>query len=193
MKILALANQRDIPIYTIDDTNIDAVLPQLNTFSIVKDNIRESVEKGWIAICPQRNITLKDWNGQGWLVIDSDSGAAGYLLAGHLVSGNTVEVINGGSATEATEETITGSAIGDFILHLHHWKALITVMAHMAIYWYLLAEIMCAGSAVMIIGAFWAFGLTVFLLLYVLAALWVYQHIWPFDSRIYRRRNIMYA
>ena len=76
-KILGLANRQGIPIYTIDNTNVDVVLPKLNTFSIVKDNIREAVEQGWIALCPQRNITLNDWNGQGWLIVDPASGSAG--------------------------------------------------------------------------------------------------------------------
>lgn len=39
-KILALANRWNIPIYTIDETNINYVLPQLDTFDIVKQSIR---------------------------------------------------------------------------------------------------------------------------------------------------------
>jgi hypothetical protein len=121
IKILSLANKQGIPVYHVDSTNVDTVLPQLNTYSIVKDNIRSAVEKGYIAICPQRNITLNDWSGQGWIITDPDSGAAGYLLAGRLISGNTVEIINGGSATEASEESPTGFAFWDFVLKMNSW------------------------------------------------------------------------
>lgn len=124
IKVLALANNSGVPIYTIDSNNIDAVLPQLNTFQIVKNSIRGAVENGWIAICPQRNITLNDWTGQGWIIADPATGGAGYLLAGSLVSG-MVSVINGGSGSEASPETITGSAIGDFIYHAHHWGEIV--------------------------------------------------------------------
>ena len=99
-KILALANRQGIPIYTIDSTNVDTALPKLNTFPVVINNIKNAVEKGWIAICPQRNITVNSWTGQGWIIMDPSSGSAGYLLAGRMVSSNTVEIINGGSGTE---------------------------------------------------------------------------------------------
>jgi len=115
-KILALANRQGIPIYTIDSTNVDTVLPKLNTFSIVKDNIREAVENGRTALCPQRNITLNSWNGQGWIIVDPASGAAGYLLAGRLISGNTVEIINGGSTTEPAE-----TAFVRFMAGIYHY------------------------------------------------------------------------
>ena len=87
-KILTLANRWSIPIYTIDDTNIDQILPQLDTFDIVKENIIEAVEMGWTAVVPQRNIQLNQWYGAGWIIMDPDTGSAGYLLAGYLVSGS---------------------------------------------------------------------------------------------------------
>ena len=102
---------------------MDTVLPKLNTFSIVKDNIREAVEKGWTALCPQRNITLNSWNGQGWIIVDPASGAAGYLLAGRLVSGDTVEIINGGSATEPT-----GTAFARFMAGIYHYLEELTLL-----------------------------------------------------------------
>ena len=101
-KILALANRWGIPIYTIDSTNVDTILPKLNTFSIVKENIRGAVERGWTAICPQRNITLNNWHGQGWIIVDPETGSAGYMIAGSLVSGSEV-ITCGGSGTDTVD------------------------------------------------------------------------------------------
>jgi hypothetical protein len=95
-KILTLANRWNIPIYTIDETNIDEILPQLDTFDIVKQNIVDAINIGWTAIVPQSNIQLNQWYGAGWIIMDPDTGSAGYLLAGYLVSA-------GGSTSESTD------------------------------------------------------------------------------------------
>ena len=90
IKILGLAGQQGVPVYLVTEDNIETVLPELSTYSIVKDNIREAVAQGWIAACPQRNMSLGDWTGQGWLIIDPASGSAGYLLAGGLVTNSVI-------------------------------------------------------------------------------------------------------
>ena len=128
IKILALANQQGVPIYNITDENIDTVLPQLNTYSIVKDNIRDAIEKGYIAICPKTNITLNDWTGQGWIILNPDSGAAGYLLAGRLVTGNSITIINGGSTGNVVHWVI--GLLADFLVWHHHLKALFFTTAN---------------------------------------------------------------
>jgi hypothetical protein len=51
---------------------------------------------GWTAVVPQTNIQLNQWYGAGWIIMDPDTGSAGYLLAGHLVSA-------GGSTSESTD------------------------------------------------------------------------------------------
>lgn len=144
----------------------------------MKDNIRAAVEKGWTAICPQRNITLNNWNGQGWLIVDPSSGAAGYLLAGRLISGNTVEVINGGSATEATEETITGSSFWDFMLHSHDWLTYMHLFGKAALYagvvGYFFPQLWSLGAVMLIFGGLALFFAS-FLLLHVALWLWYEQ------------------
>lgn len=120
VKILALANERGIPIYNITSENIDTVLPLLNTYFLVKDNIRASVEKGYVAICPRDNVSLNNWHGQGWIVMNPESGAAGYLLAGRLMTGSVIEMIAGGSGT-FPNGTITGNWLLDILYHLHHF------------------------------------------------------------------------
>lgn len=191
-KILALANRQGIPIYTIDSTNVDTVLPKLNTFSIVKDNIRQAVEKGWTALCPQRNITLNSWNGQGWIIVDPASGSAGYLLAGHLVSGNTVEIINGGSSTEpkGLEDIPWVDLLHAFHTWLHDLGMLgigIAFLAALIGGWVYIK----AGGAVLII-----FGGGALLFVGLLAIAVVLWYIWIRNEPILsntRRRKYMYG
>jgi transglutaminase-like putative cysteine protease len=192
IKILALANKQGIPVYHVDSTNVDTVLPQLNTYSIVKDSIRSAVEKGWVAMCPQRNITLNDWNGQGWIIMNPDSGAAGYLLAGRLISGSTIEMTNGGSTSKPTKKYITGYLIGDFLLLLHHWKAIIItgyLMVPGCLYAIYLT--LMYGTLIELIACPFIFLGGAFLLFVVLFAI-IYARL-PHIQIVLRRRETMYA
>ncbi|MHB8156114.1 MAG: hypothetical protein ACYDEQ_01760 [Desulfocucumaceae bacterium] len=66
----------------------------------MKQNISDSVlNSGWIAMIPQRGLQVNKWFGYGWQIIDPNSGAAGYLLAGYLTSGGAITA--GGSGTDA--------------------------------------------------------------------------------------------
>ncbi len=88
-RLLALANSQSVRIFTIDGTNIDRILPQLDTFAIVKQNISESVNAGLVAVVPQRNLRFNDWLGMGWIVVNPNTGSAGYLIAGFLTAGGS--------------------------------------------------------------------------------------------------------
>lgn len=59
-RLLMLANRGGIPIFTISTSNLNQVLPRLETFPIVKQNIIESVNAGFTAIVPQRNQRFHD-------------------------------------------------------------------------------------------------------------------------------------
>ncbi|MHB8156116.1 MAG: hypothetical protein ACYDEQ_01770 [Desulfocucumaceae bacterium] len=103
-KILCLANQQGIPIYTINRDNINQTLPLISAPANVKQNISDSVlNSGWIAVIPQRGLQVNKWFGYGWQIFDPNSGAAGYLLAGYLTSGNIMET-SGGSGTTPVDE-----------------------------------------------------------------------------------------
>lgn len=98
-KILSLANQQGILIYTINKDNISQILPLISAPTIVKQNISDSVlNSGWIAVIPQRGLQVNKWFGYGWQIIDPNSGAGGYLLAGYLTSGSEL-IAAGGSGT----------------------------------------------------------------------------------------------
>ena len=97
MKILQEANNRRIPIYTINQTNIDEILPILQLPSYIKNWIESDVNAGRIVVVPEREIQIEDWNGTGWVVIDPDTGAGAYYISGGLA-----EEISGGNIAKIT-------------------------------------------------------------------------------------------
>ena len=70
IKVLAVAAQQGIPVYTVDAANVDVVMPQLNVPLVVADSVRAAAENGWTVTCPQRSVTIADWTGYGWLITD---------------------------------------------------------------------------------------------------------------------------
>ncbi len=78
-RLLVLANRAGIPIFQIDQTNLAQILPQLDTFTIVKQNITNFVNAGFIAVVPQRNQQVNSWRGMGWIVADPTTGSAGVI------------------------------------------------------------------------------------------------------------------
>ena len=53
---------------------------------------------------PQRGVTVGSWSGQGWIVMDEESGAAGYMICGGLHGDNTV--LSGGSLTQIVHNLV---------------------------------------------------------------------------------------
>lgn len=108
IRILSLANSRGVPIFTIDRANVDTILPQLDTFDIVKQNIRQFVDAGFMAIVPQRNVRFNSWLGMGWIVVDVSTGSAGYFIAGSLTTGTeTTRPVDGLAGGETSQPTDT--------------------------------------------------------------------------------------
>ena len=95
-RLLQVANSRGVPVFTIDQSNLNQILPQLETFDIVKQRIIDEVNAGRVAIVPQTNLQFFDFFGIGFIVADLTSGAAGYLLAGFVITG-------GGGTAEAAD------------------------------------------------------------------------------------------
>jgi transglutaminase-like putative cysteine protease len=87
VKSLTVANNENIPIYSIDDKNIASVLPQLNVSNDVKNNISDAVRLNKTVIVPKENINCSGWTGCGYIIIDLESGAGAYLISGGLNGG----------------------------------------------------------------------------------------------------------
>lgn len=92
MGLIAEANRRDIPVFLIDDTNVDAILPQLDVTGGVVNDIRNAVAAGKQVFVPQRGLSFFDWRGVGYVVRDVATGAAAYLISGGLAGGATAGI-----------------------------------------------------------------------------------------------------
>lgn len=88
-RLLKIANQRGIPIYTIDSGNINTILPQLQVTSDVTDNIRNAVNAGKKVIVSKTNVQYNDWNGAGYIILDPVKGSGAYLISGGLAGSET--------------------------------------------------------------------------------------------------------
>ena len=113
-RLLQVANSRGVPIFAIDQTNLTEILPQLETFDIVKQRIVQEVNAGRVAIIPKTNLQFFDYFGIGFIVADLRTGAAGYLLAGFVVTGGggTAQAVDIDTKT-AQKEVLRGEKAGE--------------------------------------------------------------------------------
>ena len=96
------ASTQGIPIHILDDPEtLEADLAVISANSVVKNHIRTYVNEGHTAMIPQRGVTVGSWSGQGWIVMDEESGAAGYMICGGLHGETTM--VNGGSLSKAID------------------------------------------------------------------------------------------
>jgi len=82
VKALKIANDQGIPIYTINQNNIDTILPQLQIDTDAKTDIRNAVNAGKEVTVSKTNITYNGWTGVGYIIIDPDTGAGAYMISG---------------------------------------------------------------------------------------------------------------
>jgi hypothetical protein len=94
VKALQIANNQGIPIYTINQSNINTILPQLQLNSETIADIQNAVNAGKIVTVSQTNITYKGWTGYGYIIIDPATGAGAYMISGGLSGAQLVEGIS---------------------------------------------------------------------------------------------------
>jgi hypothetical protein len=87
VKVLQIANQEGIPIYTINATNINEILPRLQVSEAVKAGIRGAVASGMVVTIPEKNIQYYNWSGVGYIVLNPETGAGAYMISGGLAGG----------------------------------------------------------------------------------------------------------
>lgn len=92
MKVIQIANNSHIPIYTITQENIAQIMPQLTLAQDVKDDIQNAVNSGNTVITPKDDIAYYGWQGTGYVVLDPDTYAGGYMISGGLAGGGTTDV-----------------------------------------------------------------------------------------------------
>ena len=88
-KGLQLARAQGAPVYRIEAQNLATVLPNLSHPQTVLDAIAAWAALGHVIDAPATRLWHQDWRGSVWRVVNSDSGAAGYFIAGGLAGGAT--------------------------------------------------------------------------------------------------------
>ncbi len=84
VKALKIANDQGIPIYTINQSNIDSILPQLQVDAGTITDIKNAVNAGKEVTVSKADITFNDWTGVGYIIIDPFTGAGAYMISGGL-------------------------------------------------------------------------------------------------------------
>jgi hypothetical protein len=87
VKILQIANENKIPVYSINKNNINQILPKLQVSQDVKTDIQNSINAGKEVTIPKQNIQYYDWEGVGYTIIDPDTGAGAYIISGGIAGG----------------------------------------------------------------------------------------------------------
>jgi len=84
VKALQIANSQGIPIYTINRTNINTILPQLQVDEDTIIDIVNAVAAGKEVTVSKTNINFNNWTGCGYIIFDPDTGAGVYMISGGL-------------------------------------------------------------------------------------------------------------
>jgi hypothetical protein len=85
---LNAANEQGIPIYTIDQSNV-AMLSRLQTDPADIEDMRNAINAGLRVTTPQRDITVDDYVGLGYILEDPITGAAAYQISGGRSGGDS--------------------------------------------------------------------------------------------------------
>ena len=145
VKIFYKASEQGIGIHIIKKETLEADLAGISAHYVVKNHIRGFVNKGYIAMIPQRGITVGGWSGQGWIVMDEDTGAAGYMICGGLNS--ETMLINGGSGT-----TIINNPIATFEAFLMKLTPGLGALSVATMLMYAIGELLGVMPVYMVVG-----------------------------------------
>jgi RHS repeat-associated protein len=144
IKLLSLASEQGMPVYDIDSSNINSILPLLGLDSSVKSAIQSAVSAGHIVKVHQDFLTVENWSGAGYIDLDPTTNAAGYIISGGWAGGSTVgeggEIAGGpGSGPTAgdpvniangnlfhTEEDLAVPAVGIPIVFKRHYNSMVS-------------------------------------------------------------------
>lgn len=90
VKALAIASQKGQKIWTIDKTNLNLALSRINLGVDAEADIRNAVNAGKIATAHEARINFNGWIGEGYTLIDPNTGAGAYMISGGGNGGDTI-------------------------------------------------------------------------------------------------------
>jgi hypothetical protein len=95
VKAIQLANAQGVPVYTIDQGNSSAILPQLTLDPDDLQEIQQGIQNGLVVTVPQHNITVDDWSGVGYIIKDPQTSVGVYRVSGGLSGASTTSATDG--------------------------------------------------------------------------------------------------
>jgi hypothetical protein len=82
VKALAIASQQGQKIWTITNDNVNLALSRINLGAEAESDIRNAVNAGKIATAHESRINFNGWVGEGYTLIDPNTGAGAYMISG---------------------------------------------------------------------------------------------------------------
>ena len=82
VKALAIASAEGQKIWTIKKDNLNLALSQINLGTDAEADIRNAVNAGKIATTHEARINFNGWIGEGYTLIDPNTGAGAYMISG---------------------------------------------------------------------------------------------------------------
>ena len=87
VKAISVAAEQGQSIYQIDLTNKDDVLPKLNLTTNTMSDINAALLSGKTVITHTSTITYSGWAGDGYIILDEETGSGAYKISGGLNGG----------------------------------------------------------------------------------------------------------
>ena len=84
VRLIGNANAQGIPIYVLDQSNADSVIPLLQINPDVKQDIQNAIAVGKMVTVSAQAPTNLNFHGVGYIIEDLEAGTGAYLIAGGL-------------------------------------------------------------------------------------------------------------
>jgi hypothetical protein len=82
VKALAIASAEGQKVYTIDNLNLSTALSAIQLGDETEDEIRNAVLAGNVVSTHQYQINFNGWIGEGYIILDPDTGSGAYKIGG---------------------------------------------------------------------------------------------------------------
>ncbi|QEI11601.1 transglutaminase-like domain-containing protein [Cellvibrio japonicus] len=82
IKALTVASNQGQKIWTISKSNLGIALNRININAAAKNDIRNAVNAGKIATVHEGRVSVGNWIGEGYTLIDPKTGAGAYMISG---------------------------------------------------------------------------------------------------------------
>ena len=91
VRLLKYASKQGVPIYTIDSSNVNTLLQNLQVSLDVKAEIQNAVNSGKKVVISQTELQFYEWKGVGYIIFDPLTGSGAYMIDGGLAGGGTAK------------------------------------------------------------------------------------------------------